>query len=274
MSRNLLLPFLLLPLGVLAQNAVRITDPGAIVIRPELSHDPSAQAGMQAAGLSETIIAEAERLSEPANWPIGLRTDSARAANRAAIANYAAFVVCEYSTDDGAVSLLSIPTAYNYQMPEDLRSQQDLYLVVRAFGLQMLITSPVKDPPSAGPSWRRLRPARILKPDAIYATFDLGDEPDALAAMEKAGLSRAEIEAVVFRSHERNWPDGIDSFDERYPKLQAFKKFKAFRLARWADKVLLVIPAEANKKRPEGMRPYLDIYMVFDASAVKVSEKK
>lgn len=274
MPRLRFLPLLLLSFSMQAQQAVRISDPSAIVLDPNLGNDPSAQAGMQAAGLSESVIAEAVRFSQASNWPDGLRTDSARTANHGAIANYTAFLICEYATGDGPLSIISIPTVYNYQMPEDLRTTNDLYLVVRATGLQMLISSPVKEPPSAGPSWRRLRPARILKPDAIYATFDLSDETEAMSALEKAGLSKSEIEAVVFRSHERNWPDGIDSFDERYPKLAHFKKYKAYRLARWADKVLLVIPAEANKKRPEGMRPYLDIYMVFDASAVKVSEKK
>lgn len=270
----LLLSVLLSTSVIQAQHAVRISDPSAIVLNPNLGNDPAAQAGMQAAGLGESVIAEAVRLSNPSNWPAGLKTDSARTANRAAIANYTAFLVCEYATSSGPLSIVSVPVVYNYQMPEDLRGANDFYLVVQAAGLQMLIASPVKEAPSTGPSWRRLRPARIMKPDAIYATFDLKDEPGALSALEKAGLSRSEIEAVVFRSHERNWPDGIDSFDERYPKLAGFKKYKAYRLARWDDKVLLVVPAEANRKRPEGMRPYLDIYMVFDASAVKVSEKK
>ena len=79
---------------------------------------------------------------------------------------------------------------------------------------------------------------------------------------------------MVFRSHERNWPVGIDSFEKRYPKLKDFKKLKAYRLAKWEDKVLLAIPSEANRKVPEGIRPLIDVYMVFLADAVQVKEKK
>lgn len=271
------LPFiftLLAPCAALCQTAVRITDPSAIVLRPDLQSDAAAQAGMKAAGLSASVMADAARLSEPAQWPAGLRSDSARAANRSAIGNYTAYLVCEYATDEGALSIVSVPAAYNYQMPDDLRAAHDLYFVVRSTGVQATEAAVMRQPPSKGPAWRNLRPAKILKPDGVYATFDLADVPEAMAALEKQGLSESEIEAVVFRSHERNWPSGIDSFEKRYPKLASLKKFKAYRLARWGEKVLLVVPAEANRKAPEGLRPYLDIYMVFDATAVKVAEKK
>ncbi|MBK9177044.1 MAG: hypothetical protein IPM46_12085 [Flavobacteriales bacterium] len=262
------------PIAARAQNAVRITDPSAIVLRPDLQSDAAAQAGMKAAGLSESVMTDATRLSEPAQWPVGLRSDSARAANKTAIGNYSAYLVCEYATEEGALSIVSVPSAFNYHMPDDLRAAQDLYLVVRSTGVQASEAAATRQPASKGPAWRGLRPAKILKPDGVYATFDLGDVTEAMAALEKQGLSESEVDAVVFRSHERNWPNGIDSFEKRYPKLASLKKYKAYRLARWGEKVLLVIPAEANKKAPEGLRPYLDIYMVFDATAVKVAERR
>jgi hypothetical protein len=258
----------------MAQGAVRITDPSAMVLQPDLANDAAAQAGMKAAGLSTTVMQEAGRLSSPAAWPIGLRSDSARLANKAAIANYAAFLVCDYATDEGPLSILSVPAAFNHHMPEALRSSADFFVVMRPAGFTAVEEAAAKEPPSKGPSWRNLRPARILKPDGVYATFDLDDTPAALEALDRQGLSQAEIQAVVFRSHERNWPEGIDSFEKRYPRLGQVKKYKAFRLARWEDKVVLVIPAELNRKAPMGMRPYLDIYMVFDASAVQVKDKK
>jgi hypothetical protein len=92
--------------------------------------------------------------------------------------------------------------------------------------------------------------------------------------LEAQGLSRPEIEAVIFRSHERNWPDGIDSFDERYPRLTEMKKYKARLLARCGDKVILVVPAELNRKAPSGLRPFMDIYLVYSTSAVQVRSKR
>jgi hypothetical protein len=271
-----LLPVLLLPLtsALLAQSGIRIAEPGALVLRPDLAADAAAQAGMKAAGIAPESMAEIGRLSEMAHWPMALRTDSARAANKAAMRNYAAYRVCDYATDEGALTIVSIPAAFNFHMPDELRSKSDFYLVFRAGGVETVDPAVLREPPSKGPAWQRLRPAKIIRPDGVYATYNLGDDAEGLAALEKQGLSKAEIEAVVFRSHERNWPVGIDSFEKRYPKLKDFKKLKAYRLAKWEDKVLLAIPSEANRKVPEGIRPLIDVYMVFLADAVQVKEKK
>ena len=91
--------------------------------------------------------------------------------------------------------------------------------------------------------------------------------------MRSRGLSRSEIDAVVFRSIDRNWPDGIDTFEERQKFVSHFVKYKAYFAARWDDKVLLIIPVEKNRKQPVLMRPYVDLYFVYNASAVEVKKK-
>lgn len=274
LQRTLLLPALGLAFSVAAQTSVRIIDPGALVLNPDLGNDKAAQAGMQAAGLDPQMLQKAGQLGDPARWPIGLRTDSARMANAAAMRNYLAYLICEYPTDQGALTVVSLPAMGNFHMPDDLRSNDDIYLVLRVGGTEVIENVVVKPPASKGPAWKNLRPARINNAEEVYATYDLSDDPEGLAMLEKQGLSKPEIDAVVFRSHERNWPSGIDSFDERFPKLADFKKYKAYRLAKWADKVLVVIPAEANQKVTAAMRPVLDIYMVYNAVAVNVKDKK
>lgn len=274
MKQFLLLPALLLSLTGMAQTAVRIVNPQALVLRPDLATDSAAQAGMQAAGLTDEVKARAIYAGEPERWPVGLRTDSARSANAAAMQNYVAYLVCEYPTAEGALTLVFLPATGNFHMPDELRSVDDIHLVFRSGGVEVINNAGIRTAASAGPAWRNLRNAKIIKPDDIFATYDLSDDPEGLEALEKMGLSKPEVEAVIFRSHERNWPEGIALFDKRYPKLALFKKYKAYRLARWADKVLVVIPADANKKADLDVRPYLDIYMVFTATAVKVKEKK
>ena len=271
--RLLLVPALGLALLATAQTSVRMVDPTALVLNPDLGNDRAAQSGMQAAGLDPALLQKAGQLGDPTRWPAGLLTDSARMANKAALRNYTAYLICEYAADDGARSIVSVPAMGNYHMPDDLRANEDFYLVLRTGGTETIEATVMKPPASKGPAWKNLRPTKIHVPDQVFATYDLSDDPEALAVLEKQGLSKPEIDAVVFRAHERNWPDGIDSFDERFPKLATFKKYKAYRLAQWADKVLIVIPAEANKKAPTGGRPVLDIYMVYNAVAVVVKDK-
>ena len=268
----LLFALTILTLNSLGQNAVRIIDVSAIVLRPDLAQDRIAQAGMQAAGLTTERIGTITALSEPSLWPKGLSTDSARQANQGAVGNLVVNRLCEYNSEEGLMSIVMVPVADNYHMNEDLRCKSDLYLVMRSSGLVMVEPAVVRSVASKGPVWDRMPKAKILRPDEVYATYDLSRDTLALAELERKGFSQPEIDAVIFRSHERNWPEGIDRFDERYPNLKEFKRYKAFAAATWDGKVLLVIPAEANKKAKPGLRPYLDIYMVYAASAVSVKE--
>lgn len=258
----------------MGQDMMSIVDPSAIVPHAELAKDPLAKAGLQAAGLDEAAMGEVLTLSDERHWPDGLRTDSARAVNANAIRNYAVRRVCEYATDEGPLTIVAVRALENLHMPEELRSRNDLYLVMRNGGLQALEKDSQRPAPSRGPVWRNLPTAVIIKPDDLFATYDLASDSLALAALEEQGLSRPEIEAVIFRSHERNWPDGIDSFDERYPRLAEMKKYKARLLARCGEKVILVVPAELNRKAPSGLRPFMDIYLVYSTSAVQVRSKR
>jgi len=257
-----------------AQDNVIITDIAQLIRKPDLAQDPAVRSGMQAAGVAEDRMQSALANGRDTNLPLGLSTDSARAANASAVKNYSAHKVCAYADEAGAKVIVQVPVSENYHMPEDLRSKQDLYLVLPESALETALTDAQRPKPSMGPSWRRMKEARITSPDGVYATYDLASDPAILADLSEHGMSQPEIDAVVFRCHERNWPEGIDSFERRYPKLKQFKKYKAYEAAHWEDKVLLVIPFEMNKRLPIGLRPHMDIYMVYAKNAVEVKEKK
>jgi acetyl-CoA acetyltransferase len=180
--------------------------------------------------------------------------------------------VCDLPSADGTISVLELPVAGNYHMNEALRSRSDLYLFLRKSGWEAVEAVAVVRKPSRGPAWQRMKRARIVKPEEVYATYDLSNDTEARSLMERKGFSQAEIDAVLFRSHERNWPEGISQFGSRYERLQEFKRYKAYAAGTWGDKVLVVIPAAENRKMREPLRPAMDIYMVYASNAVSVSE--
>lgn len=270
----LLIAVLVSGLSVTAQDAVRITDIAQLVRKPDLAQDPAVRSGLQAAGVDDARTQQALTLGKSANLPRGLSTDSALAANSGAVRNYHAHKVCTYADADGPQVLVQIPVSENYHMPEDLRTQEDMYLVLPEAALETALTDAMRPKPSKGPDYKRMREAKITVPDGVYATYNLGNDTTVLADLASHGLSQPEIDAVIFRSHERNWPEGIDSFERRYPKLKDFKKYKAYEAAHWDDKVLLVIPFELNKRLPLALRPHMDIYMVYAKNAVEVKRKK
>jgi hypothetical protein len=264
----------LFPALLSAQDVLHIADPAAILPSAELGKEAGAKACLKEAGLDDAMADEVLLLGTASNWPVGLRTDSARTANAGAIRNYNVRRVCEHGVDSGMVSIVAVRALDNLHMPEDLRSRTDVYMLVRSEGLKVAETAAQRPAPSRGPSWRQLPSARILTPDALFATYDLSTDTVGMAVLRANGLSQPEIEAVIFRSHERNWPEGMDSFNERYPRLAELKGYKARLLAKWDDKVVLVVPAELNRKAPVGLRPYMDIYLVYSATAVEVKTKR
>ena len=264
---------LLLSVGAtFAQQQVRINDATAILGHVNISHTPHAIAAMEAAGVDERTIAAAGQFGDPAIWPEVWRSDSARAGQQHILANATAYSICAYAVNEQPLTIIHVPTVENFHLPDAIRAKSDMYMLIRTEALGPVAIAEVQGP-SEGPDWRSMPKARITAPAQLYATYDLAQDPDAIQVLKEQGMSQAEIDAVIFRSHERNWPEGIDDLSERLPKLDQFKKFQAYVAARWNDKVLVVIPAELNKKLPASLRPYMDIYMVYTGPAVAVVKK-
>ncbi|MBL7964381.1 MAG: hypothetical protein JNM31_11135 [Flavobacteriales bacterium] len=266
----------LLPLcaPVMAQTQMKLTQAKALVMDHPLAKDRPAMTALQAQGLTQEQQDLVLRYSDANLFPPGLRTDSARQANSAYIPNYTVFPVAHFMQDTTNLVIIMVPAQQNVHMPEDLRPVADIYLIAQRWALVDAKEPNPRPVISRGPRWKDLPPARIVRTDDLYASYDLVDDEAALAEMQRAGLPQADIDAVVFRAHERNWPEGIDRFERRQANLASFAKYKAYRLVQWDNKVLLVIPVEKNKHMPILLRPYVDIYFVYSKGAVSVKEPR
>lgn len=261
-------------LALHAQQQVRITRWDAIRTGNELIKGRSAKAALQATGLPEDQQALVVTNSGAQFWPVALANDSARQASAPYIANYVAYRMFSFHEDTVPFTVVMVPAKDNIHMPEELRPTADLFLAVADAGLADAAPARQRPEISRGPRWKDRDQAIILKPAEVYATYDLGSDAIARQALSDAGMSTPEIEAVAFRSHERNWPDGIDTYEERSALISQFGKYKAFVGASWDDKVVLIVPVEKNKSMPKLMRPYVDIYLVYAKSAVSVKASR
>ena len=270
----LLASVLLWAAGTQAQQQVKIIDPTFLDKGFSLHKSKPGEASVKASGLTHEQQDLVMQYCDEAHWPSGIRNDSARKANAPYVQNYVAYRVATFVEDSVMRSVIMVPAPGNIHMPEDMRPLADFYLVMPEKALQEVAAAKPRPSISRGPNWKNNRTASIIKADDLYATYDLANDSAGLQALAKRGMSQPEIDAVVFRSHERNWPDGIDSFDERYPRIADFAKYKCYLGAKWDDKVLLIVPVEKNKKMPALMRPYVDLYFIYSASAVVIKEKQ
>lgn len=274
MARHLILPALLVPFALAAQQQVSINDAGALKSAPPVRKSRAAEAALKAAGINPDQQALIIGYGDPEDRPIGLQVDSMLRRNEPYIRNYACFRVASFPEDSVAKCVVMVPAKDNLHMPEDMRPLADFYLLLPEKALAEVNSGRQRPEISPGPRWKNLAPAKILVPEELYGTYDLADDSAGMAALLARGMSQAEIDAVVFRCTDRNWPDGIDSYGKRQALLPKFTKYKAFLGARWGDKVLLIVPVEKNRRLPILMRPYVDLYFVYKASAVEVQRKK
>lgn len=274
MIRHLLLLALCTPVLALGQQQVMIADALTLNTAPSVRKTHGAEAALQAAGINAEQQALILDFGDREDWPEALRVDTMRRRYEPYIQNYACFRVATFPEDSVVKTIVMVPAKDNIHMPEPMRPLADFYLALPEKALSDVNTGRQRPEISRGPRWKNLATAKILLPEELYGTYDLARDSAGMEALRGRGMSPAEIDAVVFRSTDRNWPDGIDSFEERQKLLPKFTKYKAFLGARWDDKVLLIIPAEKNRKQPILMRPYVDLYFVYKASAVEVKQKK
>ncbi len=273
--RNLLFLTLLSLAPLLrAQQQVRITDAFALASAPEVRKDKAAVEALRTGDFSNEEIIQVLQYGEKEQWPAGIRTQTAMAANQAYVINYTGFRLCSFKEDTTMMALVMIPAASNVHMPEDMRPLADFYLVLPERAIQNNVSHRARPAISRGPRWKNSAKVKIVKPDDLYAAYDLAADSAGLEALARRGMSVPEIDAVIFRSTERNWPDGMDNFSDRLHLLPKFAKYHAYLGAQWDDKVLLIIPVEKNKRMPVTMRPFVDLYFVYKASAVNISRKK
>ena len=269
-----LFSILAIALTSFAQQHVKIIDASVLDNPMPVRKSRGSEAALQAAGVTAEQMAQVLSYGDAEHWPEGIKNDSMRLRNQPYIQNYTCFRVASFPEDSVTKTIIMVPARENIHMPEAMRPLSDFYLLVPERAITDVNTGKQRPEISRGPKWKNLAQAKILKPEDLYATYDIGSDSMALKALMDRGLSQPEIDAVVFRSTDRNWPDGIDTFEERQKLLSKFTKYKAFLGARWDDKVLLIIPVEKNKKQPILMRPFVDLYFVYNASAVEVKRKK
>ena len=109
----------------------------------------------------------------------------------------------------------------------------------------------------------------IQNPGDLYSTYEF-TKSDRKELIEQ-GFKDELIRKIEKMSIESAWPEGIADLDGRLEMRDAFKTYKAFKVAQIGagEKVILAIPAKANKKMSPKMRPSQDIFFVMGATGIK-----
>lgn len=269
------LPRLLLSLSLIAmllasygQPQVRFVDPPALDLRHRLGNWKEAQASMEASGLSPTQRMVIVAGSDTRLWPPAITTQPASATTQPYLRNYVLFEVFRFQQDGRERVVALMPVLDNLHMPDDMRPLGDIHLVLFSDGVEAVASGLRPKPPIREPHWDTLPKVRVREPAGLFATYQLLQDHEARRVLAAAGMDERAISLIAYRSHEKQWPTGMSSFDSRYPRIRKLRKLRVAEVARWDDKVLLLAPAARNRHLPKAMRPLFDLYLVYSASAI------
>lgn len=116
-------------------------------------------------------------------------------------------------------------------------------------------------------NYKKFMKVVLADPGQLYSTyqFDSGDSNAVSVAMKgKKDLTNMVIEY----SREDNWPDGLNTLDDRLALKEILITLKVYLIADLGDKYLIIVPQKVNRKT---RIPFTrDIFFVVGKSGVEL----
>ena len=82
-------------------------------------------------------------------------------------------------------------------------------------------------------------------------------------------LNKNLVEQIITYSKEENWPDAINSLEDRLRSRTTMLKYHFYKVAVIGNKTVLSVPPEKNRHMPYGFVPAGAMFMVFKSSSLK-----
>jgi hypothetical protein len=267
MKQLLLLLCLVLPFSSIALNPIEIINPEALIHAKSAREHRSIWRSLKNSDFSKEQLKMIEWYGKQELRPPHLQ-ERIHEEDRPYFSKMNALEVLTDSIE--GISLIMIPAPENLHLPKEIRPLADLYMVMptNAFttGAHWPRLPSVEDL-SNGPAIDGLSRMKINDPAAVYGRIDLRSDKDIESMLHKIMGYRA-VDHVQVRCNESGWPSGMNTLAERDQLGDEIKKYKAYALTQWDDKILLIVPAAKNKHINRRARPMADIYLVIDSKGI------
>lgn len=225
------------------------------------------------------------------NWPEKLATIDQRGKYESYFKYFHAYVVAELNESSGKKYIVELPSYENEHMPDGLRPDNNIYMVFGEAGLDLedfydedidgypepieeegdeetppVAPDPVEPEPAVEtPSYSAVitpgKPVKcyIIDRGSMYSSMDITEYETELTPY----LTKP-FEYVKKYCKEDNWPEGINTLDERENLNKEFKKYSVKAIAKFGGfYYLLEVNPEDNAHMPADMRPDKTIYFII-----------
>lgn len=113
---------------------------------------------------------------------------------------------------------------------------------------------------------RKLKEVQVTDMGDLYSdyVFSKTDKEELALQIKSPSL----IEQVITYSREKNWPEAVNTLEERLKVRATLLKYRFYKVATIGNKTILAVPAEKNRKMPQGFVPAGAMFMIFKSSTV------
>lgn len=107
---------------------------------------------------------------------------------------------------------------------------------------------------------------RITDLGEMYSTYNITETEK--TEIKQQLKDKNLILEIVRYSKENQWPDAVNTLDERLDNRSVMMKYNFFKVASFGNKTIVAVPQEKNKHMPAAYIPQGPMYIIFASKVV------
>lgn len=107
---------------------------------------------------------------------------------------------------------------------------------------------------------------RITDLGEMYSTYNITEAEK--TEIKKQLNDKNLINEIIRYSKEIQWPDAVNTLDERLDNRSVMMKYNFYKVASFGNKTIVAVPQEKNKHMPAAYIPQAPMYIIFASKVV------
>lgn len=113
---------------------------------------------------------------------------------------------------------------------------------------------------------KKATPVKIVDLGEMYSTYNLTESDQ--AEVKRQLDDKALLSEIIRYSKENQWPDAVNTLDERLENRSVMLKYNFYRVASFGNKTIVSVPQDKNKHMPAAYIPQGPMYIIFASKVV------
>lgn len=113
----------------------------------------------------------------------------------------------------------------------------------------------------------------ITDPGELYSTYQISENEISLIKSTNKKITGGLIDDIIADHLETAWPSSLQILSNRVDNPDIVMSYATYKISKFDDKYIIIIPASLNKGMENGWSPQKDVYFVIGESGVSETKK-